>query len=107
MLLAALVVSGFAMGISLWNGQPGPTLPIRFTDVLPEEPLGALLIAPLIDVSRDGTRIAYVSGEQLYVRHLGRAQAQPLRGVSGLVFRPGFPRTASGWFTAKARPRSR
>jgi Tol biopolymer transport system component len=68
---------------------------MHFVDDLPQGPPAGMLGFPMIDVSRDGTQIAYIAGEtlqrgQLYVRAIDDPRARRVEGVAGLIGQPRF-----------------
>ena len=60
---------------------PSQPLPVsRFVHVLPEGERFTRTIGPLLAVSPDGTKIAYVANQQLYLRNLGELEAKAHSG---------------------------
>jgi hypothetical protein len=88
---AVIVVAMVAGGASLWSsGRATDAAVLRFSDPLRREPTEAVLQVPLVDISRDGTRVAYAAGGQIFVRDLDDAEARPVQGVTGIPFAPRF-----------------
>jgi serine/threonine-protein kinase len=56
---------------------------IRFASVLPVDQRLTNPGRRLLDIARDGTRVAYVANERLYVRHLSELDAAPVAGTEG------------------------
>ena len=98
MLAAAAALIAIAVtGTVAWKLKPVDARPVmRFSEVLQEDQSarirGAvpLQTVPLIDLSRDGARIAYSAVNQIYVRDLGEMEPRPVLGATGLVFAPAF-----------------
>jgi hypothetical protein len=61
--LGAVLVAALATGLSVWHLRPSPPAPLmHFVDELQQGPAASVLSLPIVDVSRDGTRIAYFAG---------------------------------------------
>jgi serine/threonine-protein kinase len=94
--IAAVLATAVAAGLSVWQLNPSPPPQVmHFVDELPLGPPPSMLGFPALDISRDGTQIAYIAGEgmqtqQLYVRALDEADARPIEGVQGLIGQPRF-----------------
>ena len=94
-LAAVAVVAAAIAAASMWYLKPTPAAPVvRFGHPL----LGGLTLAPFarpfLNISPDGTQIAYVYGtnRRLYVRRLSELDAQVVPGTDGLgdIFAPAF-----------------
>ena len=85
----AAVAGMVAAGAAAWYLRPAVERPIaRFdTDVPPlRTPTGpGFPDYPMVAVSRDGTKWAVSSGTQIYLRHLGEAEARPIQGAAAYV----------------------
>ena len=92
---AAIVVTALLSGAAAWWGKPAPPASPgvigRFSIVLGDHDFsrtGRRVVA----ISPDGTRIAYIADEQIYLRRLHEADAQPIRGTdldpADLAFSP-------------------
>ena len=84
--VAAIVLVTIIAVLADWNLKPTPPsqpLPVsRFVHVLPEGERFTRTIGPLLAVSPDGTKIAYVANQQLYLRNLGELEARPIQGAA-------------------------
>jgi serine/threonine-protein kinase len=94
---AAVAVTAVIVGAAVWflrpAPEPEPKPVMRFSVPLPEGQAFTGDLVSLIALSRDGTRIAYVAGGQLYLRNLGESEARPVQGTAeaGLgVITPAF-----------------
>ncbi|MBN2318798.1 MAG: protein kinase [Acidobacteria bacterium] len=79
---AALIVGGIIAGVAVWKLQP-PSPPgniVRFTHLLGEESFSRGG-RPLVDISRDGTQLAYVADQQIWLRKLSESEARPVVGT--------------------------
>ncbi len=91
--IAAAVVAAIAGGASLWSsGRSTAPLVVRFNDPLIREPNSATLQVPLVDISRDGTRVAYaaVLPGEIFVRDLDDPEPRAVLNLPGIV--PSAPR---------------
>jgi serine/threonine-protein kinase len=90
----AIVVTGFAA----WRLKPPDPHPVmNFIDVLPEDQAQVIRAAQglqnasIIDIARDGSRLVYSTGTQIYIRNLNEMEPRPVQGASGnAVFAPIF-----------------
>jgi serine/threonine-protein kinase len=86
----AAVVAALAVAAFVWSPNRTGDLPVvRFTQRL-DVPNTAVLEVPLVDISRDGTRVAYASGRGIIVRDLDEPEPRPVQGVTGTPFTPRF-----------------
>jgi serine/threonine protein kinase len=91
--LGAVLVSALATAVSVWQLKPSPPVQMmHFVDELAQGPAASALFLPNIDVSRDGTQIAYFAGEaqaqqRLYVRAINDPDARLVEGVTGNLIR--------------------
>ena len=82
-------------GVAVWILKPEPPAEphpvIRFSHLLGEEGF-TRTGRPLVAISPDGTRLAYVANGQLYLRDLNESEARPIPGTnenpSSQVFSP-------------------
>jgi serine/threonine-protein kinase len=89
--IAVAVVAAVAVGVSLWSSSDATDAPVvRFDEPLRVEPNQAVLDVPLIDISRDGTRVAYATGGGIFVRDLDDPEAHALQSVTGFPTMPRF-----------------
>src|SRR5262249_47330442 len=88
-LLTAIVV-GLAVGFAVWNLKPSPNaVPVtRFSIVLSEQQLPAA--RRTLAISPDGSRLAYIVGNQLYFRSMAEMDVRPIAGASGPISGPFF-----------------
>ncbi len=78
----AVVLSVMVSGVTVWNLKPEPPKPVgRFPFVLPEGQTFTRIAYPVVAVSPDGTKIAYVANRQLYLRSLDQMDARPIQGT--------------------------
>jgi serine/threonine-protein kinase len=90
--LGAVLLAALTTGLAVWQLKPSPpTQVMHFVDELPLGPPADVLSLPSLDVSRDGTQIAYFAGEaggqpQLYVRAIDDPVARRVQGAAGGVF---------------------
>ena len=104
----AAVAEWSSAGAVAWYLRPADPRPLaRFdTDVPPlRTPTGpGFPDYPLVAVSRDGTKWAVSSGTQIYLRHLGEAEARPIQGPQRhLCSRQRSRPMGSGWPTSSSR----
>ena len=93
--LAASVVGSLITGVAVWTltrPAPLPPQPItRFAVVLPLDQQLTNIPWHQVAVSADGTHVAYVANQQLYLRAMHQLEATPIRGTDGgrgLFFSP-------------------
>ena len=82
--LGMLIIGSLMTGLAVWMlTQPASPPITRFSVVLP--PDQQLTNRPWRNValSPDGTHLAYVANQQLYLRAMDQLQATPLRGTDG------------------------
>jgi len=93
-LLAAAAVGAAFTAAALWMTRPAPrsAAVVRFTQSLPEGQLFTGNVRRVIEISPDGSRIAYIANSQIYTRPLADPEATPLAGtaVGGGVRSPTF-----------------
>ena len=84
--LASFVLGAVATGAVMWS-LPGAvdtdTRTVRFSYSLPLTETWTVRFGNLLAVSPDGSRIAYVADQQLYVRGLDQLEGTPLPGTDG------------------------
>ena len=87
---AAIVLAGAAV----WMLKPAPTPErkqiMRFYHELPGDQEFTNLAASVVDLSADGTKIAYAANRQLYIRDLNELTARPIQGTAGRSLAPIF-----------------
>ena len=92
-IMVTAVLSVIVAGFAVWNLKPAPPpgTVVRFSHPLGEENF-TRQGRPLVDVSRDGTQLAYVADEQIYLKNLNETDARPIVGTdedaSSPVFSP-------------------
>jgi serine/threonine-protein kinase len=77
-LVTAIVAGALASAVTWYLGRPGPRAVVRFPIAIPEE--RQLRRSPVLDVSPDGTRLAYTAGGQLFVHDLAETEARAITG---------------------------
>lgn len=94
-LLAVALLAAAIGGLLAWRWKPSPTLAItRFPIAFGEGQRFSNVGRPMIAISPDGSRIAYVANNQLYLRSMDDVAARPITGtgdpagVSTPVFSP-------------------
>ena len=85
---AASLVACAIVGLAVWILKPASTKPVtRFAISLPAGQSLASLDSPVVALSPDGTRLAYVATQggiqQLYLRAMDSPEAKPLPGTEG------------------------
>ena len=115
MLAAAAALIAIAVtGIAAWRLKPADARPVmRFSEVLPDDQsarirgTAPILTTPLIDLSRDGSRIAYNGVNQIYVSDLEEMEPRTeiCRELPALCFRQHSHPMVSGWFLHPGRLR--
>jgi serine/threonine-protein kinase len=90
-LLAALV-SGVAVGLTVWSLRPSLASPAitKFPLVLPADQTLTPSPSRQLDISADGTKLVYVANGQLYMRKMSEMEARPIPGTGGGAFEPFF-----------------
>ena len=92
----ALAALGLGTAIGMWAmWQTAPVVPnvqARFSYTLPEGVEFSRVGRQNLALSPDGTMVAFIANDQIYIRRLGELDAQPLRGSNldplDLVFSP-------------------
>jgi Tol biopolymer transport system component len=80
---AALILAAAAAAAAWWL-KPAPPVTddvTRFVFALPEKQYFTRTGRHVMAISPDGSRVAYVANEQLYLREIGQLDAQPIRGT--------------------------
>ena len=84
--IGLLLVAG-ATGLAVWGltppDPPPPSHISRFSIVLPAGNTFAALGRHVVALSPDGTQLAWVANNQLYLRPLDQMEATPIRGTEG------------------------
>jgi serine/threonine protein kinase len=81
-LAATLALGAIIAGIAVWKLKPSePHQVMRFDYELPENQSFSRGGRPLVAVSADGMKIAYVANQQLYLRKLNELKAKPIQGT--------------------------
>jgi serine/threonine-protein kinase len=81
-IVAAGLIGALAWGLVAWRFTPNSApLVARFTLVLPEGQQYTNTGRPVVAISPNGTRIAYVANQRLYTRALWEAEAEPIAGT--------------------------
>ena len=81
---AALVLAALA-GAGAWFLKPAPVttnVVTRFTMPLGAGQTFTRTGRRFVAISPDGTKIAYIANQQIYLRHMGESEAQPIRGTN-------------------------
>jgi len=93
----ALIVGGAVVGATMWAMRPAPPrlAVMRFPYNLPEGQGFTTTLLPEVAISHDGTQMAYVANNRVYVRSMAELDARPLAGteaaegiVGDLAFSP-------------------
>ena len=81
--LAAIAVSSVAW----WLMRPQPVYPavVRFTYSLPDDQRFSLPFLMEVALSRDGTQIAYVASNRIYLRSISESAAHPIAGTEEIA----------------------
>jgi Tol biopolymer transport system component len=91
---AAAVLAALALGAAVmwWLKPPAAVAHVvsRFRYSLPEDQNFTRLGRHDITISPDGTKLAYVANQQLYLRTLDQLEAQPVRGTDEDPMEPVF-----------------
>ena len=90
--VAALIVGGVLAGLTAWSLKPPPDpgLVSRFPVILDETQQFTEDENGVVDISRDGTQIAYAADNQIWLRDLGEMLARPIQGIDAEE-RPTYP----------------
>ena len=90
-LIAAVVALVIVAAVAAWNLKPAPPpgAVVRLSHPLGEETFtrGG---RPLVGISRDGTQVAYVADNQIYVKNLDETDARPVVGTDEDASTPVF-----------------
>jgi serine/threonine protein kinase len=93
-LLAAILAAAIG-GVMAWNFKPStPPSVSRFSVVLGEGQLFTNTGRPVVAISPDGTQMAYVANQRLFLRPMGQLEAKAIpggedpRGITSPVFSP-------------------
>jgi Tol biopolymer transport system component len=89
--VAAVMAAGVGAGF-MWIERPAPRpeLIARYSFNLPKDQNFTRLGRPVLAISHDGTRIAYVANNQLYLKSLNEEEAKPIPGTNQDVSTPLF-----------------
>ncbi len=89
---ATFMLTAVATGIAAWSLQPdlSPPAVVRFSHTLADGQAFPSGGSRMIDVSREGSRIAYVANGQLWLRDIGSEEARPIPGTQENPLRPVF-----------------
>ena len=90
--VAAAVVAAFTVAAFMWIERPAPNPGhvARYSFNLPKDQNFTRTGRPVIAISHDGTRIAYVANNQLYLKSLNEVEAKPIPGTNQDVSTPLF-----------------
>jgi dipeptidyl aminopeptidase/acylaminoacyl peptidase len=81
----ALLLAALAAALA-WALKPAPVTPpgvvSRFPYVLPEGQTFTRTGRRVVAISPDGTKLAYIANNQIYLRHMHELEAQPIRGTA-------------------------
>ena len=81
-IVAAVLIGGLAAGSVVRRFTPAVAPSVaRFSLMLPEGQQYTNTGRPVVAISPDGTRIAYVANQRLYARALWEAEAKPIAGT--------------------------
>jgi serine/threonine protein kinase len=89
--VAAVLAAGAGAAI-MWIERPAPQpgRVARYSFYLPKDQNFTRVGRPTIAISHDGTRIAYVANNQLYLKSLNEVEAKPIPGTNQDVSTPLF-----------------
>ena len=89
--VAAIALTTIIAGVAAWNLKPvDPRTVSRFPLGLPEGQQFTATENGLVDVSPDGSKIAYAADQRIYVRNLNEMVARPIQGIDPDEA-PGYP----------------
>ena len=77
----ALALTALAFALGWWMKPVPPRAVARFSVPLPEGQTFTRRGRHTVAVSPDGTKIAYIANQQIFVRELRQLEAQPIRGT--------------------------
>lgn len=98
---AVTIVAAALTGAAVWNIRPEPSAAVvRMQARLPDGQTWAYTGRRLVDISRDGSRLAYVAGNKLYVRDLAEFEGAPVAGAAGIDVVTGPVFSPDGRFVA-------
>ena len=87
----AAVLGIVITGVVVWNLRPAAPVPVtRFSHVLPEEQRFTGIPFNVLAVSPDGSRLAYVANQQLYLKALDALESNPIPGTDENPANPFF-----------------
>ena len=94
-LVAAVVIAAAIGAIATLSLQPDPPDPpsrtvVRFSHALDEGQVFTSTVQQVVEVSPDGSSIAYVANGQLWLREIGSEEARPVPGTQEDPFQPLF-----------------
>ncbi|HET9362143.1 MAG TPA: protein kinase [Vicinamibacterales bacterium] len=75
-LVSAIVAGAIASALTWYLVRPGPPAVVRFPIAIPEE--RQLRQSKVLDVSPDGTRLAYTAGGQLFLHDFAKTEARAI-----------------------------
>jgi serine/threonine-protein kinase len=97
-LAGAVIVTAAVAGAAGWLLRPAPVPEpkpkpiVRFSVALPaEQQFANSSPVSMIALSPDGTRIAYIASNQIFLRNLGESEAHPVQGTAETGFGPTTP----------------
>jgi serine/threonine-protein kinase len=86
--VTAIVAGAIASALTWYLVRPGPPAVVRFPIAIPEE--RQLRQSKVLDVSPDGTRLAYTASGQLFVHDLAETEARAITGKDTEALYPAF-----------------
>ncbi len=84
-LIAAIVFAAIGSVVTRTLNRPTPGTVARFPLVLPEGQGFTHTTRHVLAISPDGTRLAYIANNQLFLRNMAEMEARPIAGSSGRV----------------------
>jgi serine/threonine-protein kinase len=90
--VVAVILAAGVGAAAMWVDRPAPSPGhvARYSFNLPKDQNFTRLGRPIIAISHDGTKIAYVANNQLYLKFLNEAEAKPIPGTNQDVSTPLF-----------------
>ncbi|MGQ0733236.1 MAG: TolB family protein, partial [Acidobacteriota bacterium] len=77
-------IGALVAGLGSWMALPTPASPLRrFAEVLPPDRVFTGVGHPRVAISPDGSQVAYVANNRLFLRSLDRGEAGPVSGTEG------------------------